>query len=77
MLYSGTVAAAKEAAVLGIQAFALSLAYSAASRSQPYWDTAVKHAPDIIRRVLKTGVPRDLLVNINFPDCPPGAVKGM
>jgi 5'-nucleotidase len=77
VLYSCTVAGAKEAAVLGISSFALSLAYSAASRSQPYWDTAAKHAPDIIRRVLKTGVPRDILININFPDCPPGAVKGI
>ena len=77
VLYSGTVAAAKEAAVLGIPSFALSQAYTSASKLQPYWQTAVAHAPEIVRKVLKNGIPRDVLVNINFPDCPPGAVKGL
>ena len=27
--------------------------------------------------MLKEGIPRDVLVNVNFPDCPPGAVKGI
>src|SRR4029079_14164363 len=77
VLYSGTVAAAKEAAVLGIPSFALSQAYTSSSKQQPYWQSAVDHAPDIITRVLKQGIPRDVLVNVNFPDCPSGAVKGI
>ena len=77
VLYSGTVAAAKEAAVLGIPSFALSQAYASASGKEPYWETPIKHAPGIISRVLKQGIPRDVLVNINFPDCAPGAVKGI
>ena len=77
VLYSGTIAAAKEACVLGIPSFALSQAYTSANKQQPYWQTATEHAPDIIRRVLKQGIPRDVLVNVNFPDCPPGAVKGI
>jgi 5'-nucleotidase len=77
VLYSGTVAGAKEACVLGIPAFALSQAHSANNKHNPYWQTAVKHAPEIIARVLKQGIPRDVLVNVNFPDCPPGAVKGV
>src|ERR1700726_2016557 len=75
--YSGTVAGAMEGAVLGIPSFALSQAYRAASRKQPHWQTALQHAPDLIQRVLKTGVPRDVLVNVNFPDCPPEAVTGI
>ena len=77
VLYSGTVAGAKEAAVLGIPSFALSQAYASAKGQEPYWETPVQHAPDIIARVLQTGIPRDVLVNINFPDCAPGAVKGI
>jgi 5'-nucleotidase len=77
VLYSGTVAGAKEATVLGIPAFALSQAYTSANKQQPHWKTSLMHAPDIIRRVLKAGIPRDVLVNINFPDCAPGAVKGV
>jgi 5'-nucleotidase len=77
VLYSGTVAGAKEAAVLGIPSFALSQAYASANRDRPFWETAIEHGPDIIRRVLATGIPRDVLVNVNFPDCPPGEVKGI
>ena len=77
VLYSGTVAAAKEAAVLGIPSFALSQAFSSATRLEPYWKTPAEHAPGIIDRILKLGMPRDVLVNVNFPDCAPGAVKGI
>jgi 5'-nucleotidase len=27
--------------------------------------------------VLEAGIPKDVLVNINFPDCPPGEVAGI
>jgi 5'-nucleotidase len=77
VLYSGTVAGAKEACVLGIPSFALSQAHSAQNKHNPFWQTAVKHGPDIIRRVLEEGIPRDVMVNVNFPDCAPGAVKGI
>jgi 5'-nucleotidase len=74
--YSGTVAGAMEGTVLGIASFALSQAYAGASKHKPHWDTAIKFAPDIIKRVLKAGMPRDVLVNVNFPDCPPNEVTG-
>jgi 5'-nucleotidase len=66
-----------EGTVLGIPSFALSQAYAFTTKHHPYWDTAIKFAPDLIRRVLKTGVPRDVLVNVNFPDCLPDAVAGI
>lgn len=75
--YSGTVAGAMEGTVLGIPSFALSQAYMSANRHKPHWDTALRFAPDIIRRVLKNGIPRDVLVNVNFPDCAPDAVAGI
>lgn len=75
--YSGTVAGAMEGTVLGVPSFALSQAYSFANRREPVWETAVTHAPDLIRRVLELGMPRDVLVNINFPDCPPAEVAGI
>ena len=31
----------------------------------------------MIRKVLQEGIPRDVLVNVNFPDCPPDEVKGI
>jgi 5'/3'-nucleotidase len=75
--YSGTVAGAMEGTVLGIPSFALSQAYSAANRHDPFWATAIKFAPDLIRRVLDAGMPPDVLVNVNFPDCPPEEVAGV
>ncbi|HLH91382.1 MAG TPA: 5'/3'-nucleotidase SurE [Xanthobacteraceae bacterium] len=75
--YSGTIAGALEGAILGIPSFALSQGYSSANRQNPPWETARAHGPDIIRRVLDEGIPRDVLVNINFPDCAPDAVQGI
>ena len=77
VLYSGTVAGAKEACVLGIPSFALSQSYAASTKHLPHWDTAIKFAPGLIRKVLAAGIPRDVLVNINFPDCLPGEVAGV
>lgn len=75
--YSGTIAGAKEGTVLGIPSFALSQAFRGASRNSPHWETAKHFGPDIIRRVLKEGMPKDVLVNINFPDCAVSDVKGI
>ncbi|MDC7789884.1 5'/3'-nucleotidase SurE [Rhodoplanes sp. TEM] len=75
--YSGTIAGAIEGTILGIPSIALSQSYGAESRQLPHWDTGLKHAPALIRRVIDTGIPRDVLININFPDCRPDDVKGI
>ena len=77
VIYSGTVAGAVEGTILGIPSVALSQAYKSRSGNPPYWSTATKFGPDIIRRVLDAGIPRDVLINVNFPDCQPGEVKGI
>jgi 5'-nucleotidase len=77
VLYSGTVAGAMEGTVLGIPSFALSQAYRSGKTPTPYWETAIQYGPDLIKRVLGAGMPRDVMVNVNFPDCPPEAVKGV
>jgi 5'-nucleotidase len=74
--YSGTVAGAIEGTVLGIPSFALSQA-TTGRENDPHWATALAFGPELIRRVLADGMPRDVFVNINFPDCPPEAVKGV
>jgi len=75
--YSGTVAGAMEGTVLGIKSFALSQAYAFTTKHAPRWETAIKHAPDLIHRILDAGMPKDVLVNINFPDCVPSDVAGV
>ncbi len=77
VIYSGTVAAALEGTVLGVPSFALSQAYAFTTKHLPHWDTAIAHAPALITKILAEGMPRDVLVNINFPDCLPADVKGV
>jgi 5'-nucleotidase len=75
VIYSGTVAGAVEGTMLGIPSLALSQAYRSRRGGKPYWETCLLFAPDIIRRVVAEGTPRDVLINVNFPDCPPEEVK--
>jgi 5'-nucleotidase len=75
--YSGTIAGAMEGTILGIPAIALSQAYGPDTRITPHWDCARTLAPDLIRRIVAAGIGRGTLVNINFPDCPPGEVRGV
>ncbi|MGE0062059.1 MAG: 5'/3'-nucleotidase SurE [Xanthobacteraceae bacterium] len=77
VLYSGTVAGAMEGTTLGIPSFALSQAYGFETKGQPHWDTAIQFAPNLVKRILDAGMPRDVLVNINFPDCTPDDVAGI
>src|SRR5437762_1380925 len=71
VIYSGTVAGAVEGTILGIPSFALSQAYDSRSAHPPFWETAIRFAPRIIRRVLDAGIPREVLIIINFPNCMP------
>ena len=75
VIYSGTVAGALEGTVLGIPSVALSQAINGRSGRPPFWETSLRYGPDIIRRVIAEGIPRDVLINVNFPDCRPDEVK--
>src|SRR6266571_6568712 len=77
VIYSGTVAGAVEGTILGIPSFALSQSYRSRNGRQPHWATAIRNAPDIIRRALDAGIPRDVLINVNFPNCAPEEVRGI
>src|SRR5579885_158137 len=73
--YSGTVAAAMEATLLGLPAIALSMTFRDRRRIQ--WATAEHHAPEVIRRLVAQPWPKNTLINVNFPDLPPADVKGI
>jgi 5'-nucleotidase len=75
VIYSGTIAGAMEGTILGLPSIALSQAYNSRGGQAPYWDTALRYAPDIVRRALAKGIPPDVLLNVNFPNCPPDSVK--
>lgn len=74
LTYSGTVAAAMEATLLGIPAIALSQDFR---DGQPIpWETAEALGPDAIRRLLRLPWPATTLFNINFPAVPPAQANG-
>jgi 5'-nucleotidase len=75
VIYSGTVAAAMEATMLGVPAIALS---QHMKRGHPVkWATAEAHAADVIRRLSRAGWPAGTLINVNFPDVVAESVKGL
>jgi 5'-nucleotidase len=77
VVYSGTIAGALEGTILGLPSFALSQEFSIDTRDKPLWDTALKFGPDILRKVLTAGIPKNTVVNVNFPSCMPDEVKGI
>jgi 5'-nucleotidase len=70
--YSGTIAAAMEATLLGVPAIALSL--EVAQGKPPRWDTVETHGPRVIRALAAAGWPANVLINVNFPNRPPNKV---
>ncbi|HWX57913.1 5'/3'-nucleotidase SurE [Bradyrhizobium sp.] len=77
VVYSGTIAGALEGTILGLPSFALSQEFSMETRDRPLWDTALKFGPEILRKVIDAGVPKNTVINVNFPACAPEQVAGV
>ena len=65
--YSGTVAAALEATLMGIPAIAVSLVLKGVGQ---HFDAAAACAARLARTVLEQGLPPDTFLNVNVPDLP-------
>ena len=72
-IYSGTVAAAMEGYLLGIPSFAVSMS----RHGVEHYETAAKVIMDLVIHYQQSGFPPPLLLNINVPDIPYQALKGM
>lgn len=68
--YSGTVAGALEATILGVPGIALSLV----AREQFDFTEAARFAVSAVRKILSEGLPEGTLLNINIPQ---GEIKGV
>jgi 5'-nucleotidase len=73
VLYSGTVAAAIEGAMLGVP----SIAFSLGETEKPDFDEAARLAREVLEHILSEGVPPHTLLNVNIPGLPRSALKGM
>jgi 5'-nucleotidase len=71
--YSGTVGAALEAALRGGAGIALSVE----SREPRWLDEAVPLVHAIIRRAIEYGIPAQTVLNVNLPDAPVSAIRGV
>ncbi|OGR24357.1 MAG: 5'/3'-nucleotidase SurE [Desulfuromonadales bacterium GWD2_54_10] len=65
--YSGTVAAAMEATLMGIPAIAVSLA---SFERSDHFPAAAQVALRVARQVRDNGLPVDTFLNVNVPNCP-------
>ena len=74
VLYSGTVAAAIEGALLGIPSVAVSLEIS---ESTPDVKGAAETAKNIIALIMKKELPRGTLLNVNIPNISNDKIKGV
>jgi 5'-nucleotidase len=73
--YSGTIAGAMEGCMLGIPSIAFSQAFSHPHSVK--WGTGTHHGADVARRILEMDFPRNVFVNVNFPDVVSASVKGV
>jgi 5'-nucleotidase len=73
VIYSGTVSAAAEGAMLGIPSMAVSLN----TFKNPRWDTASRVARMLAVKAMRFGLPSYTMLNINVPNLPLKRVKGV
>jgi 5'-nucleotidase len=72
VLYSGTVSAATEAAILGVPSMAVSLA----QKKDPPFQWALVHIERVARWILANGLPPGVALNVNIPAIPPDEIRG-
>jgi 5'-nucleotidase len=70
--YSGTIAAAFEATILGVPAIAFSQDLGEGDVED--WRVGEAHLADLTRRLVQVGWPGNTLINVNFPSGPADAV---
>ena len=73
--YSGTVAAAKEGASLGLPAIAFSQVRT--PEGHVHWPTAERFGMEVLRQLARFAWRDGLLINVNFPPLPPEMVTGI
>ena len=73
--YSGTVSVAMEGTLAGIPSIALSQCIRPPAKTK--WATAEKFAPEVIKKLIRTDWPENVLMNVNFPAFDPQDIRGI
>lgn len=74
VVYSGTMGAAIEAAVLGLPAIGFSLLNHSAEAD---FEPAIPYVRHIIGKVLEEGLPQNVALNVNIPKLPADEIRGI
>ena len=72
-IYSGTVAAAMEGRFLGLPTIAVSLT----GLELRHFDTAARVATELVQKIERAALERDVVLNVNVPDLPYEELNGM
>jgi 5'-nucleotidase len=72
-IYSGTVSAATEGAILGVPSFAISLG----TFQNPDFTYAAKFARKLADMLITKGLPQGVYLNVNVPACPEKEIRGV
>lgn len=72
IIYSGTVSAATEGTILGLPSFAISLT----SYTEKNFKPAAKFAAKLAKIIIKKGLPKGVLLNVNVPAISENKIKG-
>ena len=76
--YSGTIAAANEALLVGVPSIAVSLVVSwPVSTEVPQWESAARCAVDLAREIDALALPSTTLLNINVPNLASHELRGV
>ncbi len=73
VIYSGTVAAALEGRFLGLPTIAVSLV----GHDLQHFDAAARIAAELVRKIDRTGLSPDVVLNVNVPNRPYDQISGM
>ena len=72
--YSGTIAAAMEATLLGMRAIAIS---QQRDGQHVTWRLVLKNGPEVVKRLVSVPWTDGVLMNVNFPHLTKGDISGM
>ncbi len=74
---SGTLGAAFQGMILGVPSIGMSQAVKFRGPESCPWETTLHWGARVVKALLDEGWPKDVVPNINFPDCEPEDVTGV
>jgi 5'-nucleotidase len=74
VLYSGTVSAAAEGVIMGVPSFAISL--NSYDKNMDF-NFSARITKQMVKTVMRKGLDKETLININIPAIPPQAIQGI